>query len=111
MGQVQFVRTTATTVSRAVRARVGMLEGGLGRPDDDWNRGAAMNVLGNELSGANHQEAALSVREAEMARLRRLGAPVHHAACRAEQWLAVHINTLDGLNRPIRCRKTCAPDV
>ena len=50
----------------------------VGRSDDDWNRGAAMNVLGNELSGANHQEDALSVREAELARLRRLGAPEHH---------------------------------
>ena len=46
----------------------------LGRPEDDWARGAAMNVLGNGLHDGGHHEDALSVKEAELATLRRIGA-------------------------------------
>ena len=47
----------------------------LGRPEGHTTRTAAMNLLGNGLSDADHDEDALSVREAELAMLRRLGAP------------------------------------
>ena len=46
----------------------------VGRPERDWARGMAMSVLGCGLSGAEHHEDALSVEEAELAMLRRLGA-------------------------------------
>ena len=45
----------------------------LGRPETDWARGSAMTALGNGLSAADRHEDALSVREAEVALLRRLG--------------------------------------
>ena len=45
----------------------------LGRPEGDWNRGAAMNILGNGLGYAKHHEEALSVQEAELSMRRRLG--------------------------------------
>ena len=46
----------------------------LGRPEGDRNRVDAMNQLGNGLCEANCHEDALSVREAELAMLRRTGA-------------------------------------
>jgi len=45
----------------------------VGRPEDDWARRLAMSVLGNGLSDAKHDEEALSVQEAELSMLRRLG--------------------------------------
>ena len=45
------------------------------RPEGDRARGAAMTQLGNGLYLADHHEAALSVREAELSMQRRLGAP------------------------------------
>ena len=45
----------------------------VGRPETDQIRGVAMNVLGNGLSSAEHHEDALTVREAELSMLRRLG--------------------------------------
>ena len=47
----------------------------LGRPETDWTQLSALRLLGNGLHDARHDEAALSVREAELATLRRLGAP------------------------------------
>jgi hypothetical protein len=47
----------------------------LGRPETDQIRLMAMSQLGNGLSQANQNEDALSVKEAEMAMLRRLGVP------------------------------------
>ena len=49
----------------------------LGRPEEDWARGSAMNVLGGGLSEAGRHEDALPVREAELAMMQRLGAPEH----------------------------------
>jgi tetratricopeptide (TPR) repeat protein len=45
----------------------------LGRPEADRVRAGAMNLLGNGLSVARHDEEALSVREAELSMERRLG--------------------------------------
>jgi len=60
----------------------------LGRPEEDRIRRLAMNVLGSGLSDADHHEDALSVKEAELATYRRLGAP-------EEQMLAVQSNLSD----------------
>ena len=46
----------------------------VGRPEGDRNRGPAMNLLGNGLFMAAYYEDALSVREAELSMMRRLGA-------------------------------------
>ena len=48
----------------------------LGRPDGDWAQGSAMTMLGNGLTNANHHEDALSVKEARLSLMRRLGASV-----------------------------------
>ena len=45
----------------------------VGRPEEDYARRGAINVLGNFLSTAEHHEDALSVREAELSMRRRLG--------------------------------------
>ncbi|CAH0374186.1 unnamed protein product [Pelagomonas calceolata] len=49
----------------------------VGRLEADWARGAAMTELGLGLLAADHYEDALSVQEADLATLRRLGAPEH----------------------------------
>ena len=46
----------------------------LGRPERDWARLSAMRQLGNGLSEAEHHQDALTVREADLAMLRRVGA-------------------------------------
>ena len=47
----------------------------LGRPEADATRNFAMGQLGNGLTAAGHYEEALSVREANLSTLRRLGEP------------------------------------
>ena len=47
----------------------------LGRPETDWARRNAMNLLGGGLYHARHFADALPVQEAELSTLRRLGAP------------------------------------
>ena len=49
----------------------------LGRPETDTTRCLAMSVLGAGLQDAEHNEDALSVQEAELSMLRRLGASEH----------------------------------
>ena len=56
-----------------MRARVGVLEARLGRPETDQVRDLAMNLLGLGLQDAKHYKDALSVREAELSTMRRLG--------------------------------------
>ena len=50
----------------------------VGRPETDWARLGAMRQLGNGLAIANHHENALSVKEAELSMLRRLGDSEEH---------------------------------
>ncbi len=50
----------------------------VGRPETDWPRQLAINVLGNGLTEAKHYEDALSVKEAELSILQRIGAPEEH---------------------------------
>ena len=47
----------------------------VGRPEADWPRRLAIEVLGNGLSAAAHYDDALPVREAELAMMLRYGAP------------------------------------
>ena len=47
----------------------------VGRAEADWARRLAMNLLGNGLAGARQDEEALSVREAQLSMMRRIGAP------------------------------------
>jgi hypothetical protein len=49
----------------------------LGRPETDKFRGSAMTLLGAGLSEAHHHEAAVSVMEAQLSMMRRVGAPVY----------------------------------
>ena len=46
----------------------------LGRPETDEIRGSAMGILGNSLSAAGHHADALTVKEAMLATMRRIGA-------------------------------------
>ena len=50
----------------------------LGRPEKDRLRAGAMSKLGSGLSAAKYNEAALSVKEAELATLRRHGGSAHN---------------------------------
>jgi hypothetical protein len=47
----------------------------VGRPEADWNRRSAMRMLAGGLYAAGHYEDALSVQEAGLLLMRRLGAP------------------------------------
>jgi tetratricopeptide (TPR) repeat protein len=67
----------------------------VGRPETDATRLNAMNQLGLGLSAAKHNEDALSVMEAELATLRRLGVP-EDSILAAQGNLA---NTYDKLGR------------
>ena len=46
----------------------------VGRPETDQVHGMAMNILGNGLSAATHHEEEVSVEEAHLSMMRRLGA-------------------------------------
>jgi len=75
----------------------------LGRPEEDFTRQAAVNVLGNGLYAAKHYEDALAVREADLAMRRHLGesennilvaqsnlASTYHDLGRAESALSIN---------------------
>ena len=85
---------------RAVRARVGVLEDVRGAAGDGLGSGLAMNVLGNGLSAAKHHEDALSVREAELAMVRRLGASEEQTLLIVQGNLATTYESLDGRGGP-----------
>ena len=46
----------------------------VGRPEADWTRRSAMRQVANGLSAAGHHEDALTVEEAQLSMLRRIGA-------------------------------------
>ncbi len=50
----------------------------VGRPETDWARRYAMSVLGGGLFDANYHEDALSVYEARLSLMRRLGEPLEN---------------------------------
>ena len=68
-----------------------------------------MTQLGNGLS-AKQLEDALSVREAELSTLRRIGAPLS-AILAAQGILRTRMDISDGLMRPYSCDGTFIPDV
>ena len=53
----------------------------VGRPEADEFRNCAMGQLGNGLSAAERDEEALSVTEADLSSMRRIGAPEEHVLC------------------------------
>ena len=73
----------------------------MGRPETDQPRQMAMSVLGNGLHDADHHEDALSVREAELSTLRRLGASEENILVRQTN-LATTYNALGRLDESHR---------
>ncbi len=73
----------------------------LGRPETDEVWGMAISVLGNGLHDAGHNEDALSVREAELSTLLRLGAAEEHILVRQTN-LATTYNALGRLDESHR---------
>ena len=69
----------------------------LGRPEADWARQCAMNVLGNGLGTAGHHEEALSVKEAELSMARRCSAGSEASILTTQSNLA---STYEALGRP-----------
>ena len=53
----------------------------IGRPEGDRERKLAMHQVGSGLSSADHHEEALSVKEALVITMRRLGDPEDHILC------------------------------
>jgi len=76
----------------------------LGRPETDWARRLALSVLGNGLSDADRDEEALSVREAELSSLQRLGAREENMLI-AQGNLANTYKALGRLEEAIRMRR------
>ena len=74
------------------------------RPEADRARGAAMTQLGNGLYLADHHEAALSVREAELSVLRRLGSSQEHELL-VQSNLAMSYNQLGRLEPASRLQR------
>ena len=81
----------------------------VGRPETDAIRCMAMNQLGNGLYATGHYEDALSVREAELSMVRRLGAP--EKTILAAQGNLASTYMLGRLNMLYGCRRTYTLDV
>jgi len=75
-----------------------------GRPETDWPRRLAMGVLGNGLSDGKHVEDALSVQEAELAMLRRVGDSEHNILIALGN-IAVTYNRLGRFEEALRLRR------
>ena len=76
----------------------------LGRPETDRQRRLAINVLGNGLSAAGHDADALSMREAELSMMRRLGAPEFHVLA-AQGNLAINHDKLGRLDEALLLKR------
>ena len=76
----------------------------VGRLEADWPRRLAINVLGNGLSTAGHDADALSMREAELSMMRRLGAPEHHVLA-AQGNLAINHEKLGRLDEALLLKR------
>ena len=72
----------------------------LGRSEADELRRLAMNLLGSGLSAAGHREDGLSVQEAELSLMRRIGTSEQHSHRHAGQSCGSRIHRLDGRKRP-----------
>ena len=76
----------------------------VGRPETDVYRRSATRVLGSGLSDAGHHEDALSVKEAELAMLRRVGASEEHMLVGLGN-LAVSYSELGRFEEALRLRR------
>ena len=76
----------------------------LGRPETDQMYGLAMSLLGNGLSDAHHHEDALSVQEARLSLMRRVGAPVEHILAMQNN-LAITYSSLGRLEPALRLKR------
>jgi hypothetical protein len=76
----------------------------VGRPEADWAYRGAMTKLGNGLCAAGQDDDALSVREAELAMERRLGAPEQNILI-VQTNLAITYATLGRQDEALRLRR------
>ena len=84
---------------RGMRARMGLLEDVRGAAGDGPGSAKCDDVLGNGLLAANHYEDALSVQEAELSMMRRVGAPEEHSRRSGQSCEYVLVRS-DGTKRP-----------
>ena len=83
----------------------------LGRPKEDGVRCSAMEQLGNGLHDGGHYEDALSVREAELAMARRIGASEADVLIVQGNLACTYITCSDGMKRPYRCGAKYTSDI
>ena len=76
----------------------------VGRPEADRVQSSAMGLLGVGLSNAKHHEAALSVEEANLAMMRRIGAP-EYSILVAQSNIAVTYGTLGRLEEALQMKR------
>ena len=76
----------------------------VGRPEGDWTRTNAITLLGLGLNAAQRHEDALTVREAELSMLRRVGAPEENVLV-AQSNLADTYQELDRKGQAARIRR------
>ena len=93
-----------------MRARVGVLEDVRGATGGGLCFENAMSLLGSGLLYANHQEDALSVQEAELSMMRRVGDSQGIFSPRTTI-LRSRMHVLDGMNRHRGCNERCTLDV
>ena len=77
----------------------------VGRPETDWNRNPAMNLLGNGLDEVNQYEDALVVYEAELATSRRLGTIPEHNMLVSQGNLAIAYENTGRLESAIQMKR------
>ena len=76
----------------------------VGRPEMDWTRRSAMTQLGVSLAAANHNEEALSVKEAQLAMMRRIGdSEINILAAQGN--LAITYECLGGLEQALEMKR------
>ena len=76
----------------------------VGRPEADRVQSSALGLLGVGLSNAKHHEAALSVEEANLAMMRRIGAP-EYSILVAQSNIAVTYGTLGRLEEALQMKR------
>jgi hypothetical protein len=76
----------------------------VGRPEADRVQSSALGLLGAGLSDAKHHEAALSVKKANLAMMRRVGAP-EYSILVAQNNLAVTYGTLGRLEEALQMKR------
>ncbi|CAH0366758.1 unnamed protein product [Pelagomonas calceolata] len=76
----------------------------VGRPETDGLRSCAMQQLGSGLSAAGHHEEELSVKEAQLAMIRRIGASEHDTLA-AQHNLATTYSSLGRAEESLRMRR------